>query len=194
MCACIHVCMYVHTHTCLHVFAPVHIHICHYTYAHTCIHVRTHIHPGPIPVLSPTPPCTYPGCSPSQRPRDRRHHRHIFRSPPTPPSPSISFLPKPSVLTKVMKPQGTPMLNAGHLGAAGSPTLSPPCCVTSELSVCVLYALAALRFTQPPARIRYHAKCSPAFHPHNQPARHTALSPRVIYPLLCTKLLHNFAV
>ena len=185
-----HVCTYTYVLACVCTCAHPHmpLHIC--THMYTCAHTHT---PRPYSCAQPYNPCTYPGCSPSQRPRDRRHHHHIFRSPPTPPSPSISFLPKPSVLTKVMKPQGTPMLNAGHLGAAGSPTLSPPCCVTSELSVCVLYALAALRFTQPPARIRYHAKCSPAFHPHSQPARHTALSPRVIYPLLCTKLLHNFA-
>ena len=133
--ASVHVCVCMHIHTCLLVFAPVHIHIYHYTCAHTCIPVCTNRHPDTIPVLSPTPPCTCPDCSPSQRPRDRHHHRHIFRSPPTPPSPAISFLAKPSVLTEVTKLQGTQMVNTGHLGTTGSSTLSRPCYVTSELSM-----------------------------------------------------------
>ena len=132
-CACIqvYVCVCIHIHTCFLVFAPVHSHIYHYTYA-----------PRHYSCARPYTPCTYPDCSPSQRPRDRHHHRHIFRSPPTPPSPAISFLAKPSVLTEVMKPQGTQMLNTGHLGTTGSSTLSRPCYVTSELSmICFMLSL-----------------------------------------------------
>ena len=133
-CKCTCVRVHAHTHmlacvcTCAHPHIP--LHMC--THMYTCVHTQASRH---YSCAQPYTPCTCPDCSPSQRPRDRHHHRHIFRSPPTPPSPAISFLAKPSVLTEVTKLQGTQMVNTGHLGTTGSSTLSRPCYVTSELSM-----------------------------------------------------------